>query len=448
MDPNLRGQWSSKIGFILAGAGAAIGLGNIWRFSYVAGENGGAAFVLVYLFFVIFLGIPLMIGELALGRFTQKNPVGAFTTIKNKPIWKFAGFWGILTCLGILSFYSVIAGWTFGYIFKMLSGDAYGYQTFVSDPYVEIGLFAVFLLFTAGIVYGGVEKGIEKWSKILMPLLLLILIALIVYANFLEGSSKGLEFYLKPDLSKITPKVILSAVGQAMFSLSLGMGLMITYGSYLSKKENIFVSGTSIALLDTLIAIMAGFVIFPALFAMGENPEAGPSLVFVVLPKLFVNMPAGQLVGAFFFILLSIAALTSTISMLEVPVAYFVDEKKVNRKKIVIYATIFTFIMGIPSALSQGTVDFFTNFGLLPKSLSSPDFLSHMNFIFGDFAIVLGALLLSIFVGWVWGTKPAIDEINQGSMKFHKIAPIWAFFMKYIIPIMIILIFLSLFNIF
>lgn len=447
METHVRGQWSSKLGFILAGAGAAIGLGNIWRFSYVAGENGGAAFVLLYLMFVIFLGIPLIIAELALGRYTQKNPVGAFIAIRNKPFWKFAGFLAILTNLGILSFYSVIAGWTFGYIFKMLSGDAFGYQTFVSNPFVEIGLFAIFLLFTAGIVYGGVEKGIEKWSKILMPLLFLIMIGLIIYANFLEGSSKGLEFYLRPDLSKITPKVILSAIGQALFSLSLGMGLMVTYGSYLSKNENIFASGTSIALLDTAIAIMAGFIIFPALFAMGENPEAGPSLVFLVLPKLFMNMPAGQIVGAFFFVLLSIAALTSTISMLEVPVAYFVDEKKIHRKKIVVYATIFTFIMGLPSALSQGTVEFFTNFGLLPRSLSSPDFLSHMNFIFGDFAIVLGALFASIFVGWVWGVKPAIEEVNQGSNNFRKIAFIWGFFIKYIIPIVIILILLSLFNI-
>ncbi len=442
-----RGQWGSKIGFILAGAGAAIGLGNIWRFSYVAGENGGAAFVLTYLIFVFFFGIPLMIAEIAIGRKTQKNPVGAFTSISNSKFWKFVGYFAVLTNIGILAFYSVIAGWTFGYIFKMLSGDAFGYQTFVSNPIFEIGLFAIFLIFTAGIVYGGVEKGIEKWSKILMPLLFLIMIILIIYANFLEGSSKGLEFYLKPDFSKITPKVILSAIGQAMFSLSLGMGLMVTYGSYLSKKENIFVSGTTIALLDTAVAIMAGFVIFPALFAMGGNPQAGPALVFEVLPKLFMGMPGGQIVGAFFFVLLSIAALTSTISMLEVPVSFFVDEKKINRKKIVIYATIFTFIMGLPSALSQGTVDVFTNFGLLPKSICSPGFLSHMNFIFGDFAVVLGALFASVFVGWVWGIKPATEEISEGSNNFKKIAFLWGFFIKFIIPIVISLILLSLFGI-
>ncbi len=442
-----RGQWGSKIGFILAGAGAAIGLGNIWRFSYVAGENGGAAFVLTYLIFVIFFGIPLMIAEIAIGRKTQKNPVGAFTSLSISKFWEFVGYFAVLTNIGILAFYSVIAGWTFGYIFKMLSGDAFGYQTFVSNPIFEIGLFAIFLIFTAGIVYGGVEKGIEKWSKILMPLLLLIMIFLIIYANFLEGSSKGLEFYLKPDFSKITPKVVLSAIGQAMFSLSLGMGLMVTYGSYLSKKENIFVSGTTIALLDTAVAIMAGFVIFPALFAMGGNPQAGPALVFEVLPKLFMGMPGGQIVGAFFFVLLSIAALTSTISMLEVPVSFFVDEKKINRKKIVIYASIFTFVVGLPSALSQGTVDVFTNFGLLPKSICSPDFLSHMNFIFGDFAVVLGALFASVFVGWAWGIKPATEEISEGSTNFKKIAFLWGFFIKFIIPIVIALILLSLFGI-
>lgn len=442
-----RGQWSSKIGFILAGAGAAVGLGNIWRFPYITGENGGAAFVIIYLLFVVFLGVPCMIAELALGRRTKLNAVGAFKQIRNKPLWIFAGFFGIITSLGILSFYGVIAGWTFGYIFKMLLGEGFGYQAFVTNPIFEIGLYAIFLIFTAAIVYGGVEKGIEKWAKILMPMLFVLMLGLIIYANTLEGSYKGIEFYLSPDFSKLTPKAILSAVGQAFFSLSLGMGMMITYGSYLSKKENILTSSLSIALLDTVIAIMAGFIIFPALFAMGENPAAGPSLVFVVLPKLFLNMPAGSFIGALFFVLLSIAALTSTISMLEVPVSYFVDEKKFSRKKIVWAVTLFTFIIGIPSALSQGAVDYFTYFGLLPSELSAPDFLSHMSFAFGDFAIVIGSLLLSIFVGWVWGAKNASAEVAEGSQFFSRIKGLWQFSIKFITPIVIIIILLSVFKI-
>ncbi len=440
-----RGQWSSKLGFILAASGSAIGLGNIWRFPYIVGENGGAAFVLLYLFFVLFLGVPCIIAELALGRRTGKNPVGAYKAIRNKPLWVAAGFLGVFSCLAILSFYGVIAGWTFGYIFKMLTHDGTSYSSFVTNPFVEIGLFLIFLLFTAGIVLGGVEKGIEKWSKILMPLLLVLMFGLIIYANSLDGSSKGLEFYMNPDFSKLTAKSVLSAVGQAFFSLSLGMGVMITYGSYLPKKSNLLVSSISIAFLDTAIAIMAGLIIFPALFAMGENPAVGPSLVFVVLPKLFLNMPAGQIVGALFFVLLSVAALTSTISMLEVPVSYFVDEKKISRKNIVWAATAFTFVIGLPSALSQGTSDFFTNFGLLPASLSSPDFLSQMSFVFGDFAIVICSLLLTVFIGWVWGTKNASEEILSGSRNFKYVKGIWEFSIKVFVPAIIILILVSLF---
>ncbi|TFH01445.1 MAG: sodium-dependent transporter, partial [Calditrichales bacterium] len=361
-----RGQWSSKIGFIFAAAGSAIGLGNIWRFPYVVGENGGAAFVLIYILFVAIIGLPYMFAELALGRSVQRNPVGAIEAIKPGSWWKWVGGLGVLTGVGILSFYGVIAGWTFGYIFKMAIGDVGDFGAFVSSPVLVLLLFALFMLITTLIVYGGVERGIERWSKILMPVLFVLLVGLIIYANTLEGSGKGLAFYLQPDFSKITGKTMLAALGQAFFSLSLGMGLMITYGSYVSKNENLVSSGIYVGLFDTLIAIMAGLVIFPALFAMGESPSAGPSLVFVVLPKLFTQMPGGLFVGALFFVLLSVAALTSTISLLEVPVAYMVDEKKVNRKKIVWAVAAFTFVVGIPSALSQGASGFFSDFGLIP----------------------------------------------------------------------------------
>jgi neurotransmitter:Na+ symporter, NSS family len=443
-----RGQWSSKIGFIFAAAGSAIGLGNIWRFPYVVGENGGAAFVLLYIFFVAIIGLPYMFAELALGRSVQKNPVGAIEAIKPKSAWKWVGALGVLTGVGILSFYGVIAGWTFGYIFKIATGNIGDFGQFVSDPWTVILLFALFILLTALIVNGGVEGGIEKWSKILMPVLFVLLFGLIIFANSLEGASKGLVFYLNPDFSKITGKVVLAALGQAFFSLSLGMGLMITYGSYLSKKENIITSALYIGLFDTAIAIMAGLIIFPALFAMGENPSAGPSLVFVVLPKLFMEMPGGLLVGTLFFILLSVAALTSTISLLEVPVAYMVDEKKVTRKKIVWYVAAFTFIVGLPSALSQGSNEFFTNFGLIPAYLTSADFLSQMSFLFGDFSLAFGALMLSIFIGWVWGVDKAGNEILQGSPMFAKTRKLWAFLIRYFIPAVVFLILLNLFGLF
>jgi NSS family neurotransmitter:Na+ symporter len=443
-----RGQWSSKIGFIFAAAGSAIGLGNIWRFPYVVGENGGAAFVLLYIFFVIVIGLPYMFAELALGRSSQRNPVGAIGAIKPGSAWKWAGYLGVLTGVGILSFYGVIAGWTVGYIFKMAAGNPGGFSEYISDPWLIILLFAFFIALTALIVHGGVEGGIERWSKILMPVLLILLISLIIYSNTLEGSGKGLAFYLEPDFSKITGKTILAALGQAFFSMSLGMGLMITYGSYLSKKENIISGAIYVGLFDTLIAIMAGLIIFPALFAMGESPAAGPALVFVIFPKLFAQMPGGLIVGAFFFILLSVAALTSTISLLEVPVAFMVDEKKANRKRIVWIVAALTFIIGIPSALSQGASDFFTNFGLIPARLTSPDFLSQMSFVFGDFSLAFGAFILSIFIGWVWGANKASDEIEAGAPGFSKIRPLWIFMIRFFIPAVVFIILLNLFGLF
>jgi NSS family neurotransmitter:Na+ symporter len=281
-----------------------------------------------------------------------------------------------------------------------------------------------------------------------MPVLFILLVGLIIYSNSLEGSGKGLAFYLQPDFSKITGRTMLAALGQAFFSMSLGMGLMITYGSYVSKKDNLISSAFFIGLFDTFIAIMAGLIIFPALFAMGESPSAGPSLVFVVFPKLFAQMPGGLVVGTFFFILLSVAALTSTISLLEVPVAYMVDEKKVNRKKIVWAVAVFTYIVGVPSALSQGASDFFTDFSILPERLSSADFLGHMSFIWGDFSLAFGAFFLSIFIGWVWGGKNAAKELEEGSPSFAKTKTIWIFMIKYFIPIIIFMILLNLFGIF
>lgn len=443
-----RGQWSSRIGFILAAAGSAIGLGNIWRFPYIVGENGGAAFVILYIVFVFVIGLPYMFAELALGRSVQRNPVGAINAIRPKSGWRLVGYLGVFTGVGILSFYGVIAGWTFAYIFKMLSGRVGDFGAFISDPFSVILLFGFFIFLTAMIVYGGVSGGIERWSKILMPIFFILLISLIIYANTLEGAGKGLAFYLKPDFSKITGKIMLAALGQAFFSLSLGMGLMITYGSYLSKKENITTSGFYIGIFDTAIAIMAGLIIFPALFSMGESPAAGPSLVFVVFPKLFAQMPGGLYVGALFFLLLSVAALTSTISLLEVPVAFMVDEKKVSRKKIVWLVALFTFIIGLPSALSQGASSFFTDFGWIPERLTQPDFLSQMSFIFGDFSLAFGAFLLSIFVGWSWGASHAADEIESSAPGFRRMRGLWIFLIRYFIPLVIFIILLNLFGIF
>ncbi len=443
-----RGEWSSKIGFILAASGSAIGLGNIWRFPYIVGKNGGAAFVLIYLIIVVLIGLPYMLGELAVGRAAQRNPVGAIEAIRPKSAWKGVGYLGVLTGLGILSFYSVIAGWTVGYIFKMLSGNVSDFTAFIASPLQVILLTAFFILLTAGIVYGGVSGGIERWSKILMPMLFVLMLGLIVYANTLPGSSEGLKFYLMPDMSKIDGSVVLAALGQAFFSLSLGMGLMITYGSYVTKSDDLFSSAGYIVLFDSLIALMAGLIIFPALFANHQSPEVGAKLVFVVLPQLFAKMPGGAVWGALFFLLLSVAALTSTISLLEVPVAFMVDEKKIPRKKVVWAVALVTFALGVPSALSQGANPFLTNFGVIPQRLADPDFLSQMSFVFGDFSLAFGALLLSIFIGWVWGAKNAANEIKQGSRTFGALFSVWVFMMRYFIPLVIFVILLNLFGVF
>lgn len=443
-----RGEWSSKIGFVLAAAGSAIGLGNIWRFPYVVGENGGAAFVLVYFALVVFIGLPYLFAELALGRSAQRNPVGAIEGIKPRSPWKAVGYLGVLTGVGILSFYGVISGWTFGYIFKMLFGAPSGFAGFVSNPLLVILLFAAFIFITALIVHGGVSGGIERWSKVLLPVLFVLMVGLIIYSVSLPGASTGLSFYLKPDLSKITGRTLLAALGQAFFSLSLGMGLMVTYGSYVSKKENIVTSGFWVALFDTLIAFMAGLLIFPALFAMGRSPSAGTTLVFVVLPELFAKMPGGIVVGAFFFLLLSVAALTSTISLLEVPVSFMVDEHKAKRKHVVWGAALLAFLIGLPSALSQGASKFFTNFGILPERLSSADFLGHMSFLFGDFSLAFGAFLMSIFVGWVWGAPKAAAEIELGTPGFARTRTVWIFMIRWLIPLVIFVILLNLFGIF
>ncbi len=451
-----RGQWSSKIGFIFAAAGSAIGLGNIWRFPYVTGQNGGAAFVFVYLLCILLIGLPYLYAELALGRAVQKNPIGAIRAIRPNSWWILVGGLGIVTGFCILSYYAVIAGWTFGYIFKIAIPNQLTFQEFVANPFLVIALFALFILFTVLVVYGGVQDGIERWSKILMPILFLLLLGLIVYANFLPGSGKGLAFYLKPDFSKITGKVVLAALGQAFFSLSLGMGLMVTYGSYISKEDNLISSGLYVALADTAIAIMAGLIIFPALFAMNQNPAAGPGLVFKVLPAIFHHMPGGILVGVLFFILLSIAALTSTISLLEVPTSYLVDERKLARKIAVWVVGGLTFLIGLPSALSQGAAPWLSKpFSLIIEYgvhripvIDHLEFLSLMDFIFGNLSLAFGAFLLSIFVGWVWGAKNASRELSQGNPGFRKWAPIWSFMIRFLAPITIFIILLNLFHVF
>ena len=325
--PTQRGKWGSKVAFIFAATGSAIGLGNIWGFPMMVGKNGGAVFVFVYILAVVLIGFTVMLAELIIGRHTQKNPVGAFALIKPGTPWKLIGYLGIVTGTCILSYYSVIAGWTAGYFIKMVSGVFKGQVTsqltdqiftdFTADPIQTIFFLFVVIGLTAFVISRGVKGGIERWTKILMPVLFLLIVFLAIKALTLPGAGKGISFYLNPDFSKLNGKVILFALGQAFFSLSLGMGTMITYGSYISKSDNLVSSAAWVSFSDTMIAILAGIIIFPTLFAIpGISPSEGEGLVFKVFPLIFSQITGGYLFGMLFFILLFVAALTSTISLL------------------------------------------------------------------------------------------------------------------------------------
>ena len=373
--PDNRGQWGSKIGFILAAAGSAVGLGNIWRFPYVTGENGGAAFVVVYLACVLFIGLPLMWAELAFGRLTGKNPVDAFRdTGEAKDVWLYkfgapaVGWLCLAACFCVLSYYGVIAGWTIGYIYNTVAQAGMEFKSFSANPNWVIPLFAIFIGGTIYIVQAGIEKGIEKWSKILMPLLLALVFVVIIRSLTLDGASEGIKWYLSPDFSVINGKVVLAALGQAFFSLSVGWGLMITYGSYMPKSQNIVSNGFWVALMDTGVALLGGLMVIPAVFALGFPVDAGPTLTFETLPAVFEKMPLGIVVGSLFFLLLTVAALTSSISMLEVPVSYFVDGKRATRKKAAVLVGIVAFAVGLPSALSFGGSSAFSKIVLTDES--------------------------------------------------------------------------------
>lgn len=436
-----RGLWSSKIGFVLAAAGSAIGLGNIWRFPTTAGQFGGAAFVVVYLVSVVLICLAVMIAELALGRHTERNPVGVYKKLAPGTAWKYLGILGVITGWGISSFYSVVAGWTLGYVFKTATGafsqlgpqeisDAF--TAFTGNPLYSIGCHAIFMGLTMMILFGGVKSGIERWSKILMPLLLLILVLLVIRSVTLEGAGKGLAFYLKPNWSNLTGEGVIAAVGQAFFSLSLGMGTMITYGSYLSKKDNLISSAGWVASLDTCIALMAGLVIMPAIFAFNLDPATGPGLIFVVLPNVFNKIFLGNLFGTGFFLLLCVAAVTSLISIVEVPAAYFIDEKKMSRRKAVIIAGIGAFVAGVPAALSIGSVDWLTNLVVIRGQTMG--FLDVMNLVFGQYSLIIGSLGVAIFVGWKWGVASVNSEISEGYPGF-KGQKIYGFFIRFMAPI-------------
>lgn len=438
-------SFGSKFGIIAAAAGSAIGLGNIYRFPCEAGANGGGAFFIVYLTIVLFMGLPLMLSEFVIGRRSGKNPVGAFKALANgSKGWGVIGYLGVLAAFLILAFYSTVAGWTIDAVGKSIINYYHGldkatiqgdFKNLLNETWQPILSEGIFIFLTAFIIVKGVTKGIEKYSKILMPILFGILIVLCIKSLTLPGAKDGLVFFLKPDFSKITGKVLINALGQAFFSLSLGMGALITYGSYIAKKDNLTSTAFAVCVSDTLIAVLAGIVIFPAAFTFGIRPEAGNELAFVTLPMLFDQMAGGYFFCLIFFLLLTIAALTSSISLLEVPVLYLTEQLNISRKKATTYTAITVFILCVISSESLHDGSVLRLFGL--------SVFDTLDMVSSTFLLTIGGLLTVIFLGWKMKKADFMDEYTNGgtvSMRLRK--PIY-YIIKFLAPLAITVILIS-----
>ncbi len=442
-----RGNFGSKLGVILATAGSAVGLGNVWRFPYMTGQNGGAAFILVYILCIILLGLPGMMSEFVIGRHSASNAARAYSKMGKGKAWGIVGLVGVVTAMIVLGFYAVVAGWCLQYLYASIMGGVHGspeyvktyFQTFASNPVKPALWTVVFILMTHLVVVRGVRNGIEKASKILMPLLFVLLVVLVVASCTLPGAMKGVEFLLKPDFSKVNESVFLEALGQAFFSLSLGTACLCTYASYFGRQTNLLKSAGQIALIDSVIAILAGLMIFPAAFSVGVNPDSGPSLIFITLPNVFQqafgDMPvAAYLISVLFYALLVLAALTSTISMHEIGTAFFYEEGKMSRKKGAWIETIACGIIGVFCSLSQGAVEGLGFFG--------KDFLTNCDNLTAQLLMPIGSLVTCLFLGWYVPKKLVLDEFtNWGTLK-GTLFPVFLFMIRFVSPACILLIFL------
>lgn len=426
-----RGHWSGALGFVLAAMGSAVGLGNIWRFPYVAGEYGGAAFIVVYIGCVFAIGIPLLLAESLIGRKTQRNPVGAFKTLRPGTPWVLTGWLGVFSSFVILSYYAVVAGWVLHFTYLSLIDSFTGrspeqittlFAGLAAHGWLQIFWLMILMLLTIGIVSRGVSTGIEIGNKIMMPMLFGLLLALFVYALRTDGAAAGLEFLLRPQWQKLGPAAVLEALGQALFSLSVGMGAIITYGSYLPRETNLVRCAFFIAVGDTLVAILAGSIIFPLVFSFGLEPASGPGLIFRTLPIAFAQLSGGYWVALAFFVLLSFAALTSAISLLEVACAYFIDEQGWSRKQASWILGSGIALLGVPSAMSVNLLGF-------------------MDGIATNYLLPVGALLIALFTGWALTNAERREEFITGDGSELRFAG-WSFLIRFVSPVALVLIFL------
>lgn len=434
---------------IMAMAGSAIGLGNIWRFPYMVGEEGGAAFIILYILASFLLALPIFFSETIIGRRSGSNAVGAMRKMAPGSLWIGLGVLTVVSPMIVLSYYSVVGGWSVEYLFKALAFDFTGvpadkvsgfFGRFISSTWEPVVAHTIFIALTAGVILGGVKKGIEKFSKVTMPLLFVLIVAIAIYSTTLPGARAGVEYLVKPDFSKITAGTVAAALGQAFFSLSLGVGTILTYASYVRKDENILVSGAGTAVADLLFAVLAGFAIMPAVFAAGITPGAGPGLVFDTLPFIFnkmgTNLPwISAIIAIIFFLTILVAALTSSVSMFEVGVAYLTEEKKMDRKMATLCVGLFCWLVGIACSLSFGPL---SGVQILGKSIF--DFFDGLC---SNWLMPLGGLLFTLFVGWKMGRKEVQDEFTNGGRVNHRAFPFVYFLIRFAAPVGIVIVFLT-----
>lgn len=437
-------QWTSKLGFILATAGSAIGLGAIWKFPYIAGMSGGGAFFLIFLIFTVFIGMPILLAEFIIGRGSQKDAVSAYKTFAPNSSWHLIGVLGMVTCFILLSFYSVVGGWILLFLYETVKGNLSGladqeyevlFNNVIANPTFTVLAQFIFIIIAIIVVAKGVQRGIERASKIMMPALFIAFIVLIIRSLTLDNISEGISFFLYPNFSNLTSKTILFALGQSFFSISIGVSVMVTYSSYLSKKEDLPQSAFTIVIMNVLISLLAGLAIFPAVFAFGFKPEEGPGLLFVVLPAVFNKIPFGIIFLAVFLILFLFATLTSAFSMLEIIVAAITKGDTSKRKKVTWITGILIFIVGIPAALSSGILSEFTLFDKTMFDLS--------DYLVSNVLMPLGALLIAIFVGFKIPRQTLLTEIRSGSSYGKRFFAVWFLLIKYVAPIAIIIVFLD-----
>lgn len=439
-----REGFSSSIGVIAAVLGSAVGLGNIWKFPYVTGANGGAAFILVYILCVALVGLPVMLSEHLIGRHTKANAVGAFKALQPRRPWFLVGGAGVLSAFLIMAFYTTVAGWVYAYIFKAAGGalltakpeeTSFVFNTLVSGV-AEPLFWQVFVLLVIGtIIMAGVTKGIERVTKLLMPLLFILLVIIDIRSLTLPGAGEGLSFLFKPDFSKITVGVILAALGLAFFKLSVGMGAMITYGSYVDKNENLPKMAIKVALADTLVSLMAGIAIFPAVFAFGFEPGSGPKLLFIIIPAVFNSMPFGRVFMVLFFVLTAIAATGAMLSLLEVPIAYLTEQYRWTRRKATLLTILGIGLLGSTATLSNSILANVTVFGM--------NFFDFFDFTTSNVLLPLGGIFIALFVGWQWGKGNVYQEIsNNGKIANEGLADIYLFLVRFVVPVGITLVLL------